>query len=121
MQKACFHVLTNFRVFQGEDWVNRKILQAQIEVGVRSCLCKVGMMHFNFRVGTRCKATGLSAADLHPIDFLEQPIFTSSIFLVDWLVFSCWLEVTLFPLDSFLAFCYFLLLVHAAPIITASY
>lgn len=121
MQKACFHVLTNFRVFQGEDWVNRKILQAQIEVGVRSCLCKVGMMHFNFGVGTRCKATGLSAADLHPIDFPEQPIFTSSIFLVDWLVFSCWLEVTLFPLDSFLAFCYFLLLVHAAPIITASY
>ena len=121
MQKTRFHVSTKFRIFQGEDWVNRKILGARIEVGVRSCLWKVGMIHFNFGAGTRCKATGLSAADLHPFDFPEQPIFTSSIFSVDWLVFSCWLEVTLLPLDSFLASCYFLLLVHAVPIITASY
>lgn len=78
-------------------------------------------MRFNFGLGARCKATGLSAADLHPIDFPEQIIFTSLIFLVDWLVFSCWLEVTLLPLDSFLASCYFLLLVCAAPIMTASY
>lgn len=90
-------------------------------MGVKSCLWEAGMIRFNFGVGARCKATGLNAADLHPIDFPEQTIFTLSIFSIYWSVFSCWLEVTLFPLDSFLASCYFLLLVCAAPIMTASY
>lgn len=70
--------------------------------------------------GSGCKAPGLNAVELHPIDFSEQTIFTSLIFLVDWPMFSPWLEVPLFPLDSFLASCYFLLLVCAAPVMTAS-
>lgn len=39
------------------------------------------MIWFNFGVGARCKATELNAADLHLIDFPEQTIFTSLIFL----------------------------------------
>lgn len=62
------------------------------------------MTRFNLGLGARCKATGLSAAGLHPIDFPEQTIFTSLIFLVDWLVFSCWLEVTLLPFGFIFGF-----------------
>lgn len=67
------------------------------------------------------EATGLKRAGLHTIDFPERTIFTPSIFSVDWVVFSCWLEVTLLLLDSFLASCYFLLLAGTAPIISANY
>lgn len=49
-------------------------------MGVKSCLWEAGMIRFNFGVRARCKATGLNAADLHPIDFPEQTIFTLSIF-----------------------------------------
>lgn len=62
-----------------------------------------------------------SAAGLRTIDFPEQTIFTPLIFSADRAVFSCWLEVALFLLDSFLDSCYFLSLVCTAPTMTANY
>lgn len=54
----------------------------EFEVRVRSCLWEAGMIASTLGSEPLCKATGLNAADLHPIDFPEQTIFTSLIFLV---------------------------------------
>lgn len=85
------------------------------------CLWEAGTMWFNSGQSREQRLLGSNAAGLHTIDFPEQTIFTPSIFSVDWAVFSCWLEVTLLLLDSFLASCYFLLLACTAPIMTANY
>lgn len=61
-------------------WANRQTLGGGVEVGMRSCLWEAGKMCLNFGVRATCKATGLNAADLHPIDFPEQTIFASLIF-----------------------------------------
>lgn len=103
MEKGYFHVVTRFQALRGEIgiWVNGKCWGEEFEVKVRSWLWEAGVIGSPLGSEPLCEATGLNTADLHPIDFSEQTIFTSLIFLVYWPVFCCWLEVTLFPLDSF--------------------
>lgn len=63
-------------------WINRQMLGEELEVEVRSCLWEAGMIGSPLGSEPLYKATGLNIADLHPIDFPEQTIFTSLIFLV---------------------------------------
>lgn len=78
MEKGHFHVVTRFRAFQAEiyNWVIGRWGRGRSYLkGSRNDAVQL------WGRGT-CKATDLNSADLHPIDFPEQTIFTLLIFLV---------------------------------------
>lgn len=77
-------MVTRFQVFGGKIciWVNGKCWGEEFEVKVRSWLWEAGVIGSSLGSEPLCEATGLNIADLHPIDFPEQTIFTSLIFLV---------------------------------------